>query len=241
MTVYGDRIVVIPPTTTTLPQSPAVIIIITVLLLISPHRHPFKCLLDERLLWFQAFMPKWCDGWIFSGIFFSLSFSHCFTEMGVRRMCPHVLVSLTYLPASWVSVCVCMCEHARWWGTNWKWDGLHIFFSLSLSMCGCLCVLCVCLVNLFRLFSLLQTHANEIEWGRMTSIQAQTDSLISRSLSLLSSFSNPALLTDSFFLSAVFFTCLLSFFIPLPAVLLPLTHLALLKHPATRACFLKSL
>lgn len=48
-----------------------------------------------------------------------------------------------------------------------------------------LCVL-VCLVNLFRLFSLLQTHANEIEWERMTSIQAQTDSLISLPLSALS-------------------------------------------------------
>lgn len=132
-----------PHTTTTLPQSPAVIIIITVLLLISPHRHPFKCLPDERLLWFQAFMPKWCDGWIFSGSFFSLSFSYCFTEMGVRRMRPHVLVSLTYLPASWVSVCVCMCEHARWWGTNWKWDGLHIFFP-SLSPCVDVCVFCVC-------------------------------------------------------------------------------------------------
>lgn len=115
------------------------------------------------------------------------------------------------------------------------------FISLSLSMCGCLCVLCVCLVNLFRLFSLLQTHANEIEWGRMTSIQAQTDSLISRSLSLLSSFSNPALLTDSFFLSAVFFTCLLSFFL-FPS-LLPssLSHTWLRSNTQPRACFLKSL
>ena len=47
-------------------------------------------------------------------------------------------------------------------------------------MCGCVPVwVCAPLVNLFRLFSLLQTHANEIEWKRMTSIQAQTDSLIS--------------------------------------------------------------
>lgn len=37
----------------------------------------------------------------------------------------------------------------------------------------------VCVVNLCRLFSPLQTHANEMEWKWMTSIQAQTDSLIS--------------------------------------------------------------
>lgn len=51
MTVYGDRIVVIPPSDTP-PQSPAGIIIIisTVLLLISPRRHPFKCLFDEKAL-----------------------------------------------------------------------------------------------------------------------------------------------------------------------------------------------
>lgn len=128
-------------------------------------------------------------------------------------MCPHVLVSLTYRhPRSW-QVCVYVCVNMPDDEEQIENEMVCTFsFPLSLSMCGCLCVLCVCLVNLFRLFSLLQTHANEIEWGRMTSIQAQTDSLISRSLSLLSSFSNPALLTDSFFLSAVFFTCLLSFF-----------------------------
>lgn len=45
-------------------------------------------------------------------------------------------------------------------------------------MCAYVCV-CMCAVNLFRLFSLLETHANETEWKRMTSIQTQADSLIS--------------------------------------------------------------
>ena len=58
-----------------------------------------------------------------------------------------------------VCVCVCVCVYAR------------------------VCVR-VCTVNLFRLFSLLETHANEIEWKRMTSIQTQTDSLISTAVLL---------------------------------------------------------
>lgn len=54
----------------------------------------------------------------------------------------------------------------------------EMHFPPILCVRACVCV-GVCLVNLFRLFSLLQTHANEIEWERMTSIQAQMDSLIS--------------------------------------------------------------
>lgn len=151
----------------------------------------------------------WLDFlWEFFSPFFLLLFHWDGSQENVSSCAciPNIL-------ASFLGVCMCVyvwtCQMMR---NKLKMRWFAHFLSLSLSMCGCLCVLCVCLVNLFRLFSLLQTHANEIEWGRMTSIQAQTDSLISRSLSLLSSFSNPALLTDSFFLSAVFFTCLLSFF-----------------------------
>lgn len=110
--------------------------------------------------------------------------------------------------ASFLGVCVCICVNMPDDEEQIENEMACTFFSPPLYVWMSVCFLCVCLVNLFRLFSLLQTHANEIEWKRMTSIQAQTDSLISPSL--LSSFSNTALLTASFFQSPVFFTSCVS-------------------------------
>ena len=111
-----------------------------------------------------------------------------------------------------------LLELLRWSGVLWHHSSLASFSNVyvwtcqmmenKLKMRWSVCVyarVCVrvCTVNLFRLFSLLETHANEIEWKRMTSIQTQTDSLISTAV----------LLTTLLFF---FFTPLIFFFSNFP-------------------------
>lgn len=105
-----------------------------------------------------------------------------------------------------------------------------------MCFCVCACVfvwcVCVCLVNLFRLFSLLQTHANEIEWKR-----DDKHSGTNRQPHL--SLSNTALLTASLSLSlsvSLFFSHLVFHASPLS---LSLTHTwlhsAIQKHTGIHA------
>lgn len=106
-------------------------------------------------------------------------------------------------------------------------------------MCACVFVwcVCVCLVNLFRLFSLLQTHANEIEWKR-----DDKHSGTNRQPHL--SLSNTALLTASLSLFLSPFSSPISFSMPPLSLSLSHTHLASLSdtetHRHTCTCSLKS-
>lgn len=146
------------------PQSPACIItiIISVLHLISLH----------RLAWWKALVvPKCYTKLMWWSDFLSVYYLPLLHWDGSREcvcVCSFACI-LAYWPAS--HMCVCVYVWTRQMMEN-KSKMRCIFFPVR-----------VCLVNLFRLFSLLQTHANEIEWEWMTSIQAQTDSLISFPLS----------------------------------------------------------
>ena len=92
--------------------------------------------------------------------------------------------------------------------------------------------LCVCVKLIYSGYFLLQTHANEIEWERMTSIQAQTASSLSLPLSQ-HCYANCLSLSVSPFFTSSFF--------PHPPILslsLPPshTHTHTWLHSAIRKC-----